>query len=247
MESKDKKAQGKRIRQLSLAVSLRDGYSGGRPLGAVELFIEGYDRPTLNPSGYYTFLDLPAGRYHVLVNSENYMDEKVTVDIKAGSYSFEEIILTPKPCYPFSPGETLVRGTLRDASGPIAGASLKGSMHAGSFSSRTDANGEFVIFFGAMSEEDWKEIPISVEYRSPDGRPVEIVEMLNRVAVGVTNFMALEIAATAAAPVKGFEKVISVTTPQKKKYEERSYEKIPSHSLSDLTDIFEIEWEDIML
>jgi hypothetical protein len=149
--------------QLSLAVSLKDKYSGGVPQGKVDLFLDGNERPVLNPSGYYAFINLPEGSYNINALSENYLDEKIEVKIESDKYCLDdkcffldiplEISLIPRPSYPFPPGETLVRGTLRDSKGPVSGAQLEVNLRA-KFSTRTDEMGEFVIFFDSLKEED---------------------------------------------------------------------------------------------
>jgi hypothetical protein len=200
MASIDQVVQGTKRCQLSLAVSLKDKYSGDMPRGEVGLFINGNDKPALNPSGYYAFINLPKGSYNVEVVSENYLDEMVP-DIYVGDkYVFLEITLTPRPSYSFPCGETLVRGTLKDSNGPAPGALLEGSMHSG-FSSRTDEKGEFVMFFGVLSEEDVmedngiiylmshsaqgqdREIPVECRV---DDRLMQIDNKLTDVAVGTT-------------------------------------------------------------
>lgn len=219
----DETAQGK-VCRLSLAVSLKDGYTGGRPLGDVELLLDGDVKPVLNPSGYYTFLNIPAGRYQIEVVSENYLDERVMVEIEDGPFSLKGISLTPRTRYPFPPGATLVRGSLKDFRGPISDAVIEGSLSESSFSGRTDVRGEFVLFFGKLKDEEvmkegkttfvrgpdpkgnGKDIPISGEYRNEDGRLLQIEAQLNDVAVGTTNFRDLVLTAPIQSPVKSHEK-----------------------------------------
>jgi hypothetical protein len=215
-------AQGK-VCRLSLAISLKDGYTGGRPLGEVKLLLDGHIKPVLNPSGYHTFLNIPTGRYQIEIVSENYLDERVMVDIGDEPFTLKEISLTPRTRYPFPPGATLVRGSLKDFRGPISGAVLKGSLPESSFSGRTDERGEFVLFFGPLKDEEVmkegkttfvkgpnaecneKDIPISGEYHSEDGRLLQIETQLNDVSVGATNFRDLVLTASAPSPVKVHE------------------------------------------
>jgi hypothetical protein len=212
---------------------LKDGYSGDRTQGIVEPIIDGYAKPVLNPSGYYTFLDLPAGRYEVNVVSENYLDEKIVVNIEADLHIFKVIILTPRPCYPFPAGETLVRGTLKDSKGPIPGAILSGSLPARNFFSKTDDRGEFVIFFGALDDEEVmkengmtyikgpdvkgqkKDIQISGEYRSEDGRLLRIKGRFAGITVGTTNFRDMVITIPAVPTIEGLEKKVRVARLEK--------------------------------
>lgn len=206
--------------QLSLAVSLKDGFTGGKPEGNIELTIDGHGRPVQNPSGYHNFLNLPSGSYQLKVISENYLDEAITVNIVDNQYTVKEISLTPRSSYHFSAGDTLVRGALKASWGPVADAVLKGSLSASSFSGRTDKRGEFVIFFGPLKDEEVmkegittyiknpdptgnkKEIPILCEYRSRDGKLQQAKAKLNDLAVGTTNFRDLVLTTPTRSPAK---------------------------------------------
>jgi len=219
MVGTDETAQGK-VCRLSLAISLKDGYTGGRPLGDVKLLLDGHVKPVLNPSGYYTFLNIPAGRYQLNVVSENYVEEMMMVDIEEDPFTLKEISLMPRTHYPFPPGATLVRGSLKDFRGPIGSAVLKGSLPESSFSGRTDERGEFVLFFGPLKDEEvmkegkttfvkgpdakgnGKDIPISGEYQSEDGGLLQIKTRLNDVAVGTTNFRDLVLTSPAPSPAR---------------------------------------------
>jgi len=257
----DETAQGN-VCRLSLAVSLKDGYTGGRPLGEVKLFLDGHAKPVLNPSGYYTFLNIPAGRYQIHVVSENYLDERVMVDIEEEPFALKEISLTPRTRYPFPPGATLVRGSLKNFRGPIGGAVLKGSLPESSFSARTDERGEFVIFFGPLKDEEvmkegktifvkgpdaqgnGKDIPISGEYHSEDGRLQQIETRLNDVAVGTTNVRDLVLTAPTPSPVKAHEEKEPKTSvqraPAKSRSERRRAEDLlSSYDHLDIPEFFE--------
>ncbi len=224
MSGLEETVRGGKVCRLSLAISLKDAYSGGRPQGIVELIIDGHEKPVLNPSGYYTFLNLPAGRYQLKVVSENYMDEQKMVNIEDRAFAVEEISLMPKTCYPFPPGVTLVRGRLKDFRGAIAGAVLKGSLSESHFFGRTDERGEFVIFFDPLKDEEVmkegkmtyvkgpdakdkrKDILISGEYHGKDGRLLQIETRLDDIAVGTTNFRDLVLTtAKATSPIKACE------------------------------------------
>jgi hypothetical protein len=62
--------------KLSLAVSLLDDYSRGKPIGRVEVSLKGRkEKPIRNLSSYYLFLDLPDDAYTVQVGSDYYFDE----------------------------------------------------------------------------------------------------------------------------------------------------------------------------
>jgi hypothetical protein len=62
--------------ELSLAVSLMDDYSKGKPIGRVEVSLKDRkEKPIRNLSSYYLFLDLSDGTYTVHVKSDYYFDE----------------------------------------------------------------------------------------------------------------------------------------------------------------------------
>ncbi len=98
--------------KLSLAVSLLDDYSKGKPIGRVEVSLEGRkEKPVKNLSSYYLFLDLPDDAYTVQVGSDYYFDEELDIYL-AGFKEPTAINLKPKPSYPFSQGATLIRGAV---------------------------------------------------------------------------------------------------------------------------------------
>ncbi|MBN2251199.1 MAG: hypothetical protein JW724_03900 [Candidatus Altiarchaeota archaeon] len=147
----------RRSKKLSFAVHLSDDYSKGLPLGKIEVFLDDGRRAAKNASSYYLFLDLPEDEYRVQVRSEHYFDE-TSEPLSTEAYNNKNplnINLMPRPSYPFLPGETLVRGLLLDGDErPISGGRLGGHAANKDFSSRTTETGEFVIYFGTLSEED---------------------------------------------------------------------------------------------
>jgi hypothetical protein len=145
-------------KKLSFAVYLLDDYSKSAPIGRVEVFLNDGERAVKNASShYYKFLELPKGEYGVQVRSANYFDE-TSEPVNTLTYNNKNPInvkLVPRPSYPFAPGETLVRGLLLGGDGkPIPGGRLSGKAANKDFSSRTTENGEFVIYFGTLAEED---------------------------------------------------------------------------------------------
>jgi len=69
--------------KLSLAVSLLDVYSKGKPIGRVDVTLDGRkEKPVKNLSSYYLFLDLPDDSYTIRVRSDYYFDED------SGTYLF---------------------------------------------------------------------------------------------------------------------------------------------------------------
>ena len=98
--------------KLSLAVSLLDDYSKGKPIGRVEVSLKGRKEKTVkNLSSYCLFFDLPDDTYTIQVRSDYYFDEELDLDL-AGFKEPRAINLKPKPSYPFSQGATLIRGTV---------------------------------------------------------------------------------------------------------------------------------------
>lgn len=104
---------------LSFAVWLVDDYTQKEPLGEVRVTLNGEKITTLKPlknmSGYYIFSGLPEGTYTLSVDSEFYFSEERIVDTSSFVNSKEpviQIILKPKPLYPFPDRATLIRGLL---------------------------------------------------------------------------------------------------------------------------------------
>ena len=115
------------VTRLSLAVYLQDGFSKVEPIGRADVQISGLKKPLRNPSSYYLFLDLPAGDYKLQARSDYYFDQDIgPIKIEAQGVKDPLVIsLLPGPSYPFPPGETLVRGILRDSNqNPVSSAHL---------------------------------------------------------------------------------------------------------------------------
>jgi hypothetical protein len=142
--------------RLSLAVYLRDCFSGAEPVGRAGVEIAELKKASLtNPSHYHLFFDLPAGSYYLQARSENYFDRDFG-PVNIGPQGLEEpvvIDLLPRPSYPFPPGETLVRGMLRDSNNnSLSNAILSGIN--GRLVAKTTEKGEFVLYFTGLTEED---------------------------------------------------------------------------------------------
>jgi len=153
---------------LSLAVRLVDRYTGGLPIGDPEVRIENRDvDPVRNPSGYHVFLDLDPGTVTVAVDGGRYyVDERVTgvdavdltdpatnVDLSdPATLPLERIELAPAPPYLFPSTATTVRGTVHDPAGKgLSDATV--SITDVNRDTRTDANGEFVLFLDSARDE----------------------------------------------------------------------------------------------
>lgn len=140
---------------LSFAVWLVDDYTQKEPLGEIRVSLKGENvKPVKNLSGYYTFSGLPEGKYTLCVKSELYFSEEKLVDTSSFSGAKEpvvEIILKPKPLYPFPDRATLLRGML--AAGPepglLVGITVKATLKATDqkIQGIPDEKGEFVLYF----------------------------------------------------------------------------------------------------
>jgi hypothetical protein len=149
--------------RLSMAIYLQDAFSKIEPIGLVNVSMRGSSKkPIKNASFYYLFLNLPDGDYTFDIKSDYYFDETYTYTVTQIFRDPLSISLLPKPSYPFPPGETLVRGVLMDPDNPenpMPNAEL--SWKDGKVLSRTTELGEFVIYFGGLTEDDIKEDPIT--------------------------------------------------------------------------------------
>lgn len=144
---------------LSFAVWLVDDYTQKEPLGEVRVTLSGEKitalKPLKNLSGYHTFSGLPEGTYTLSVDSEFYFSEERIVNTSSFVNSTEpvvEVILKPKPLYPFPGRATLIRGLLvPPAPEPniLAGMTVKVISKSTGLDIRgiPDEKGEFVLYF----------------------------------------------------------------------------------------------------
>jgi hypothetical protein len=181
---------------LSIAFYLRDGYSKSQAKGNVQVSLKSSGKKAIqNPSGCYTFADLPKGKYIVKIESEYYIYDEIEYEAYTeGAVLGEVFDLIPAPNYPFfSADETLVRGKISDASqNPLAGADIYSSVFTGDLkrrkapkvdlkyyvASKTDSRGEFVLFFGPIKSEmiRWED---GVNYiKGPDGKLETLIPLL---------------------------------------------------------------------
>lgn len=168
---------GRQTSRLSLAVRLVDRFTARTPRSPPRVRLEGRDAtPVENPSGYYVFLDLEAGMETLLVEgATNYIDSRVTgvevIDLgdpgttvdpsDPDTLPLETVYLAPSPAYRFPDGTTLVRGTVSGPGGdPLPDARLT-VQHGDSVTrteggpvTRTDQNGEYVLFFDPVTTAD---------------------------------------------------------------------------------------------
>lgn len=141
---------------LSFAVWLVDDYTQKEPLGEVRVVLNGEKitalKPLKNQSGYHTFSGLPEGTYTLSVDSEFYFSEERIVNTSSFVNSTEpvvEVILKPKPLYPFPGRATLIRGLLAPEPNILAGMTVKVISKFTGLDIRgiPDEKGEFVLYF----------------------------------------------------------------------------------------------------
>lgn len=152
---------------LSLAVRLTDAFSGGRPVGRPRVRIAERDSaPIRTPGGHWVFLDEPAGSVTLEVDAgDRYFDEtREGVDVVSlpdesvdprdpSTLPVVDVELLPSPAYRFPAGLTRLRGRVEAADGtPIAGATL--SVPGLAPETRSTDDGEFVLYFPDLGEED---------------------------------------------------------------------------------------------
>lgn len=142
---------------LSFAVRLTDEYTQRKPVGDINVMIKQGDIQAIkNLSGYYLFTDLIPGNYDVVITSDFYFHEetqKTREDISSldPKEPVVEIVLKPKPAYPFPANATLVRGVVKNT-GPLVNAQV--SVTGKPIETITDERGEFVLYFKGIKEED---------------------------------------------------------------------------------------------
>ena len=154
--------------RLSLAVELVDAYTDETPRRLPSVRLENRpERLVRTPSDRYVLLDLDAAvtTVDVSVDGRGYLPAATTIeDIEEPDADYEatSITLTPAPAYRFPPTATLVRGTVMTGDTPVAEATVRlagpdddaDSVHPRSRETRTDPDGEFVVFLTGLGEED---------------------------------------------------------------------------------------------
>lgn len=142
---------------LSFAVWLIDDYTQKEPLGKVRVSLKEENiKAVKNLSGYYTFSNLSDGGYTLIVDPELYFPEERIIDTSLYSKLKEpvlEILLRPRPLYPFPERATLLRGMLDSGSLPKTGLKLKLTPKKApkkadlEVEGTPDEKGEFVLYF----------------------------------------------------------------------------------------------------
>ncbi len=192
------------LKRLSLAIQLQDGFSKAEPLGELNIALIGQKSKGMISSGsFFIYCDLSPGNYQATVRSENYFfahSPVLTAPQDLGSIWVAELL--PLPSYPFPPGVTLIRGFLRRSSGELlSGARLSWMSGNALLKGATTDKGEFVIYFGALSEDDvvksgdlyyvkgdagGTKLKINIEYQNSTK-----YYYLDRIVVGKTNLFNL--------------------------------------------------------
>jgi len=138
--------------RLSLAVSVVDDYTDRHLTGDVELALA-EKRALVNPSGYYLFLDVADGNYILKVQADYYFSQEQDVTLPLSGEPVIELTLKLTPAYPFPRGATLIRGIVRDTDGkPVSEATVE--VVGKGIENKTTEEGEFVLYFKNLTEED---------------------------------------------------------------------------------------------
>jgi len=142
---------------LSFAVWLVDDYTQKEPLEEVRVSLKEENiKAVKNLSSYYTFSGLPEGEYTLSVESALYFSEERVVDTRSFAGSKEpvvEIIMKPRPLYPFPNRATLIRGLLSADLGLPEGITVKATSKSAEWKIQEDIQGipdekgEFVLYF----------------------------------------------------------------------------------------------------
>lgn len=154
------------ITRLSLAIRLKDDYTGEEPIGYIEvMYGEENQKAIKNPGGYYIFTDMPAGNNTVSVKSKVYYSQELAVNpsLLDPKNPVLEILLKPLPSYPFPANATLARGLLSNPDMNLT-ANVNIKAVKPEIETISDANGEFVLYF-----KDVKNKKITIEFKK-DGK-----------------------------------------------------------------------------
>lgn len=163
---------------LSSAIRILDAYTQRPPSSPPEVaLIDRNETVKRTPGNYYVILDLPevVDAIHLTIDGRpDYLPVEWKIEDFASDtddYEPEEIELLPTPAYRFPPGATLVRGTISDSDGPVEGVDVaidvEDTSAAFTGAGRSDARGEYVLFFREITPED-------VTDGSSDSRSVQV-------------------------------------------------------------------------
>lgn len=148
--------------ELTVAVELADGFTGGPARGsptvhATNLDVPDHEAPFVTtPSGYHALVDAPADptTLELTVDSELYLPTTRSVDRSTldPDDPVVTVELVPGPAYPFGGGVTLVRGVVTADGDPLDGASV--AYAQGSATTATDAAGEYALPITDIERDD---------------------------------------------------------------------------------------------
>lgn len=138
---------GGSVTQLSLAISLHDHLTGGRPVGDPVVTVDGESPDARSSGGDHLYFGLPKTTVTVAVEpDERYVDEQRSVDLSTHDPADAETIdLVPTPAYDFPAWATVIRGRVLDASGdPVANSEM--TVPDRTLTVRSDENGAFAYY-----------------------------------------------------------------------------------------------------
>lgn len=148
----------------SLVVCLVDDLTEGIPVGAIKLKIKKamYElsvKPVRNASAYYIYKNLNAGEYMLVINSLYYVPFSYDIVITKSDSNDTQIhtitsCMIPGSRYPFGSGTTLVRGIVKGeipSDGVEVTARWSSDNSSAFFNTKTDARGEFAVYFKDFS------------------------------------------------------------------------------------------------
>lgn len=145
---------------LSLTIWLTDDFTKQEPIGNIEVILKERNiRAAKSLKGYYLFTDLADGNYTIGFNSDLYFPKEISVNTSLldPKSPVVEIVLIPRPAYPFPENATLLRGSVLStysfAKGPLVSAEIE---EAGKIreETMTDERGEFVLYFDGIENKD---------------------------------------------------------------------------------------------
>jgi hypothetical protein len=185
---------GARTDRVTFALAPVDSVTGAIVTSGVSAKVAALmDRPIVNASGLLVFVNLPdQPQYEVEVDAAaaGYFSP-VTLIVQPPARRVE-IMLEPRPDYPFPAGTTLVRGVVVRGSEPVAGAAIEGRPQGslGSFRARSSASGAFALALRLPPPDDFGAgRPVRTEIRfGGDGA----ARILNRDLVGGRSHSFLE-------------------------------------------------------
>ena len=121
----DPKTLTKTVTTVSLVVWLIDEVTGKRPESHITVRLKGVaNQPIQSLSGYWCFMDLKKATYTIVaesapVNNDWYFDVEQQIDLSTLDvrHPVVELILKPKPSYPFPSHLTLIQGVIQEKVG----------------------------------------------------------------------------------------------------------------------------------